>query len=613
MPAASTVDPHAEYKRRSQCRRDAIVRLRSADGRLSTLRGIVFLGTVGLLWGIFASSSLSMWWLLVPLVMFLSLVVRHERVADRLSRAERAVEYYQRAQDRLNDRWRDSGATGDRYVNRSHPYTDDLDVFGSGSLFQLISRARTQIGEDMLAEWLSAPAEVGTIPARQQAIGELRGTLDLREELALLPAEVHDEVDQNRLRAWSGEPPQLVPFRQRFGAVLLAVAAVSTGLGWLTGLIGLSPFLGVVMIELVLTGLWGRRLLTVARAADEAACGLRILADVLTVIEMETFACELLREGRRRLESGGRVPSRQIARLRSLIGYLNNSLQNQFFAPMAFLLCLPVHLVHAVETWRSEVGLHVPDWLQSAAEFEALSSLAGYAFEHPDDPFPDIVESGLCYVARNLGHPLLPVADCVRNDVSLNETCRLILVSGSNMSGKSTLLRAVGTNAVLALAGAPVRATSLRLAPVQLGTAMRINDSLQDGQSSFSAAVRRMKQVVDLAGGGPPLLFLLDEILRGTNSHDRRVGAEAVIRELLKSGAFGLVTTHDLALTRIAETLCDVAVNVHFDDQIQGGTMSFDYRMKPGIVTHSNALELMRMMGLEIPTSTTDEHVSERR
>jgi len=600
MSVETPVDPHAEYQRRLQRRRERMVRLQTADRRLSAVRGIVFLGAVGLAWGVFGPASLSLWWFAVPLVTFVLLVVRHNQVADRLIRATKAVAYYQQATERLNDQWTGAGATGERYTDASHPYTADLDVFGCGSLFQLISRARTRIGEDRLAGWLSAPVGVATIRGRQQAIDELRGELDLREELALLPGEVHEGVDQNRLQAWSGEPPHLVPLRQRLGAVVLAIAAIVTGLGWLAGLTSLSAFLIVVMVELVLTGLGARRLLAVARTADEAACGLRILANVLEVMEGETFTCELLHGIRARLDTGGRLPSRQIARLQNLIGYLNNCLQNQFFAPIGFLLCLPVHLIHAVETWRSEVGPHVPEWLQSTGEFEALSSLAGYAFEHPDDPFPEIVESGLCYVARGLGHPLLPIADCVRNDIALGDTHRLVLISGSNMSGKSTLLRAVGTNAVLGFVGAPVRATSLQLAPVQLGTAMRVNDSLQDGRSSFSAAVGRLKRVVDLAGGNPPLLFLLDEILQGTNSHDRRVGAEAVIRGLIDAGAFGLVTTHDLALTKIAETLGPTAVNVHFEDNLRGGKMTFDYRMKPGVITHSNALELMRMMGLEV-------------
>ena len=188
----------------------------------------------------------------------------------------------------------------------------------------------------------------------------------------------------------------------------------------------------------------------------------------------------------------------------------------------------------------------------------------------------------------------------MRNDLALGGELRLVLVSGSNMSGKSTLLRTVGTNVVLALAGAPVRAKRLRVSRFQVGTAMRVNDSLQAGASLFYAVIRRLKSVVELAGRDPTLLFLLDEILQGTNSHDRRVGAEGVIRKLVESGAIGLVTTHDLALTKIVESLGSRAVNIHFEDRLINGRMTFDYRIRPGVVERSNALELMRMMGLEV-------------
>jgi DNA mismatch repair ATPase MutS len=201
---------------------------------------------------------------------------------------------------------------------------------------------------------------------------------------------------------------------------------------------------------------------------------------------------------------------------------------------------------------------------------------------------------------RQLGHPLLPNSACVRNDVRLGEDLRLILVSGSNMSGKSTLLRTIGTNVVLALSGAPVCAESLRLSPMQVGTAMRIQDSLQDGKSLFYSVVSRLKMVVDLSHEDRPLLFLLDEILQGTNSHDRRVGAEGVIRKLVEVGTLGLVTTHDLALTEIVDSLNGQAKNCHFEDQLINGKMTFDYTIRPGVVQKSNALELMRLLGLDV-------------
>jgi DNA mismatch repair ATPase MutS len=256
--------------------------------------------------------------------------------------------------------------------------------------------------------------------------------------------------------------------------------------------------------------------------------------------------------------------------------------------------------VHGIQKWRRRYGHCIDQWLDTVGEFEAVLSLASHAREHPRDPFPELVEPGPLFEGSQLAHPLLPESTAVRNDVSLSAATPLIMVSGSNMSGKSTLLRTVGTNAVLALAGAPVRAQRLRLSSLQVGSAMRVHDSLQDGKSLFYANLTRLRAIVALAGKTPPLLFLLDEILQGTNSHDRRIGAEAVIRKLLDGGAIGLVTTHDLELTRIVESLDGRAVNVHFADQLVDGKMTFDYRIHPGVVERSNALELMRMMGLDV-------------
>lgn len=233
-------------------------------------------------------------------------------------------------------------------------------------------------------------------------------------------------------------------------------------------------------------------------------------------------------------------------------------------------------------------------------QFEALAALAGQAYEHPGDPFPEIVDAGPRLEGEGLAHPLLPEAQAVRNDVRFTGDLRLLMISGSNMSGKSTLLRTVGVNTVLALAGAPVRATRLVVSPLAVAACMRVQDSLQRGMSHFYAEIKRLRTIVDLCDGPQPVLFLLDEILHGTNSHDRRVGAEALIGGLLERGALGLVTTHDLALSEIAGKLEPQAINVHFADHLEGERMVFDYRLQPGVVRKSNALELMRAVGLEV-------------
>lgn len=603
-PAEQPDTPRREYEARRDDRRAEQGQLEAQDDRLATMRGGVFLGSLILLGFIIWGNGVSATWLALPGVVFIGLVVAHAGVARRLVRAKRAVAYYDRALDRLADRWQGTGVSGERYRDSDHPYSGDLDIFGRGSLFQLLCGSRTRIGEDTLADWLSNAAAPDVIQERQQSVDELRNEIDFREEQTLLDAEVHDEIDQNHLRVWAAAEPQPVPHWQRTAATILGGLAILTGIGWIAGF-GLWPFLLVVTAEtLVYAGLLSQ-IRAVASDADEAGSGLAILSQVLELLERQQFSSPLLARLHKSLDTDGHPPSWQIGRLRNLIGYLNNCLQNQFFGPVAFVLGIPVHVVHRVEQWREHVGPHIPDWLDAVGQTESLSSLACFAFEHPDDPFPEIVtESEVpAFDGDEIGHPLLPADRCIHNSVSLGRNMRLIMVSGSNMSGKSTLLRTVGINTVLAMCGAPVRATRLTLTPLQVGTAMRVHDSLQDGASLFYSEISRVKRIVEFAGQTPPLLFLLDELLAGTNSHDRRVGADGIIRQLVERGAIGLVTTHDLALTEIVETLDGAAQNVHLEDHLINGQMYFDYRVRPGVVKKSNALELMRMVGLDVGDS----------
>ena len=599
MPDKPLKPPQDEYLDRMQSRTAVVSTLQLADSRIATARGLIFLA--GIVLTVLAVQGVcSPGWILLPVLAFVALVVWHGRVLKRLSAARLAVTYYELGRKRLDDEWFGIGPTGDRYQDPNHVYSGDLDLFGNGSLFQLLCRARTRLGEDTLADWLRSPAAPEEIQQRQQSVKELASELDLREELALLGAEVHDELNQNRLREWSVEPPAPVEAWRRGLAVILAAATLTGLVLWLGFGYRLSVFVAPLLVEIVFVASSARTIRRVFDSVDIGNIGLQILSEVLVVIEARQFESQLLVNSRKDLDTDGLPPSAQIARLHRLTGWLNNSLQNQFFFPFAFALCLPLHLVHAIEKWREDVGSHIPQWLDVVGRFEALTSLAGHSYERPDDPFPEVVASGPMFEGVELGHPLLPNAECVRNDLSLDQSRQLVLISGSNMSGKSTLLRTVGTNVVLALAGGPVRAKSLRLSSMQVGTAMRISDSLQDGRSLFYSVLRRLKAVVDLAEGERPLLFLLDEILQGTNSHDRRVGSEGVIKKLIEQGAVGLVTTHDLALTDIVRELNGKAENAHFEDHIENGEMTFDYKIRPGVVQKSNALELMRMIGLDV-------------
>jgi DNA mismatch repair ATPase MutS len=334
-------------------------------------------------------------------------------------------------------------------------------------------------------------------------------------------------------------------------------------------------------------------------SVDEATHELRLISEVLALLEHHAFHAPLLARLRNSLDAEGAPPSRQIARLNRIMDNLD-SRENVFVRLLEpFLLWTPYWAIQ-VEEWRKHSGPAVRRWLEAVGDFEALSSIAGYSFEHPEDPFPELIESGACFEAEGAAHPLIPEGRAVRNDFSIGGELRIVVVSGSNMSGKSTFLRTLGVNAVLAQMGAPVRARKLRVSPLAVAASIRISDSLNEGISRFYAEILRLRQIIGLTAQDLPVLFLIDEFMHGTNSHDRRIGAEAMARSLVERGAIGLITTHDLALAGIADELGPKAANVHFEDFIEDGKIHFDYRMRPGVVRKSNAIELMRSVGLDV-------------
>jgi hypothetical protein len=550
-------------------------------------------------WAAFWQGSLSGWWLASPLAAFLALLLWHDRILRDRELAERAVRCYERGLARIEDRWAGTGEPGDRFHDPAHPYAEDLDLFGKGGLFELLSTARTRAGEDTLARWLlqSAPPEI--VLERQAAVAELRSKLDLREDLALLGEDVRASGDPKALIAWAESPPVLALGAGRVAATALSLAMLICGSYW-----AWAPSIPARIALLCMLGInsafglaFRRRVLMVTARVDDAQHDLSLLAKVLARLERERFTSVRLTHLRTALESTP-AASHRIAHLNRWMELLD-SRENWLMRIVGPPLLYTTQITFAIEAWRADSGPHVRRWIEAAGEFEALSALAGYAYEHPQDPFPEVSGGEPCFEAEGLGHPLLPAYRCVRNDLKLGGDLRLLVVSGSNMSGKSTLLRSAGVSAVMAMAGAPVRATRLRISSLCVGASIRSTDSLQDGTSRFYAEITRLRKLVDLAAAGS-LLFLIDELLNGTNSHDRQIGAEAVVRGLVNRGAIGLVTTHDLALTQIAAAMEPRGTNVHFEDHLEDGKITFDYIMRPGVVRKSNALELMRSVGLDI-------------
>jgi hypothetical protein len=632
-------DPRAEYQRRlSACRADE-ARLLRIDERVSYARLATLAVAVVIGWMVLRRSSLlSWWWLALPAIGFIALVLWHDRVIRARQRLARIVAWYERGLARIDDRWMGTGERGDRFRNEAHLFAIDLDLFGDGSLFQLLNTAQTRAGEETLAAWLATPAPASdaspaSAPAtgsatrdaileRQAAVRDLMTRTGLREDLATAGVDVRAEVNPDVLVQWATKAPVLRGRWGRVAAAILGGIAAIAAAGAISDATDLSLLLVSLFVNALFGGSYRWRVDSVVHAAADPARELKVLAEVLARLQHESFSAERLKALRGALEdsssgtadgsrSGGGAAGhaeavRAVRRLRWIVE-MHDWEHNIFFAPIAAGLLWGTQCAFAIEAWRERHGPAVAAWLQIVGEFEALASLAAYTYEHPADPFPEIVEmehrserSVPVYEAEQLAHPLIPRARAVPNDVRLGASPQALIVSGSNMSGKSTLLRSVGINAVLALAGAPVRARRLRLSPVAIGATLRIQDSLQAGRSRFYAEITRIRQLVDVARGRHALLFLLDELFHGTNSHDRVAGAHGVLQSLLDLDAIGLVTTHDLALAAIADTLAPRVANVHFDDSLVDGEIHFDYRLKPGPVTRSNALALMRAVGLDV-------------
>jgi hypothetical protein len=599
-------DPRAEYDRRLDAWRTRIAALDRSHLRISNLRLLTVGAAAVACWLAFARGAIAPVWIVAFAVLFVALMVVHARVLQRLERAQRAERWYLRGLDRLTGSWPGKGRPGARFLD-DHPYAQDLDLFGRGSVFELLNTASTEAGEETLAGWLRAPAVIAEIAARQTASGELRAKIDFREDLAVLAAE--SEVSRTGgLASWATSAPAgLSRFAQ---SVLAASAVVMVAVTWLvlSERIAARWLIVWLFAESIIALAWRRQVHVVLARIATPDRDLALLSGLLSRIEAEAVTSPRLVDLKALFMTDGVPPSRRVAQLRRLVSWLDST-RNQMFAPIALALLLPQQLAAAIDRWHAAYGARVALWLKAIGELEALAAIGTYGYEHPNDPFPTLADSEPLFASRGLGHPLMVDERSVRNDVTLGgESPGIIVISGSNMSGKSTLLRSVGVNVVLAQAGAPVRATQLALSPLAIGATLRVEDSLQAGHSRFYAEILRIRDIVQAArdGAAPPdgppraMLFLLDEILHGTNSYDRRIGAEAIVRALAHLGAIGLVTTHDLALTELPARLGAVAANMHFEDKLEDGRMTFDYRMRPGVVEHSNALALMRAVGLEI-------------
>lgn len=581
---------------------------------VSNLRGVSF--GVAMVSGIVAitgravevSGSLAA----LGLACFVALLVAHARVIDAEDSAKRWARVNRDAESRVTGKWRELPENGARFQDAAHPYAGDLDLFGPGSLFQRLSVAHTRYGQEALARFLTTAADRDTILARQDAVRVLAPELETRQRLEALALAATEPDGKERAHRPAPDPEPLLAWAESAPTLIEKPALV-----WAARLLPLVSIAGIVgAVSFGLPSLaWGvpvalslalnlatrdttARVFTAVSSTEGAFLRYGAMLEVLERIDLDSA---LLRQMKERISRDGKTPSTAMAEFRRAVSWYDLR-HNGLVHPFANTLLLwDIHCTVLLERWQTSAGKAARDWFRALGELEALSSLAGLLHDDAGVTFPELSEERAVFEAEGLAHPLLGADVRVKNDVKLPEAGRALLVTGSNMSGKSTMLRSMGLAAVMAMAGAPVAAQRLRTSRLAVRTSMRISDSLEQGVSHFYAEVRKLKVVLDATASDLPVFFLLDEVLHGTNSRERQVGARWVLGELIARGAIGAISTHDMELCRLPDHLMSHVEQVHFQESVKDGAMTFDYKLRSGPVTAGNALRLMKIVGLDVP------------
>lgn len=608
------------YRQRKSDFESKLAVAKQKSDRLVLWRPLIFLAIIGLVAGGFWGPVPLLFIPVFPLAgLFVVLVIKHQRLKKQTSYWQRLVDINETALQRLAGKWSQFSNTGNRFINLAHRYAADLNIFGTGSLFQYLNAATSFLGEQALADMLTAPVESKKILPRQQAINDLAVHLEWRQHFQALGLDGKNKLrNPEQLWAWVKAKPLFrigdTPLMRRCEMSpsiqinnkylkLLWILPVLTLLLLILTIINIVP-LYVVLIMLALQMLVfiiTEKLISKVFATTEAAVEeLQRCFALLNCIEQQQFKAPLLLEWQQALLGSGKRASRQIkvlAKIADRMAFRQSPLLHLLVNVAVFW---DLHTLAKLEKWKSVSGLSLQNWFKVIADFEAMSGLAGLLHDHPDWIFPEIVSGKPLLEARGLGHPLIAAGSRICNDIMLSPAGGILVITGSNMSGKSTFLRTVGINLVLAYAGAPVCAQNMRCSLMDIYSSIQLHDNLEQNTSAFYAELKRMKIIVDAARQGTPVIFLLDEIFKGTNSKDRIFCAKTVLEKLNKLTTIGLVTTHDLELGILEQEHPQSIKNYHFTDYIQNNKICFDYRIKPGVSPTTNAVALMKMIGIEV-------------
>jgi MutS domain V len=587
----------AAYEERKAAANGAYARAKASEDRYR-LAALGVGGVVVRAFWIAITRGHGYWTVGVVVAVLVGLVVWMLRNGRQVTRAWRLAALYEKGLDRLSGKERWSGITGEAFAVPGHLYERDLDVLGRHSLFDLLATTRTVVGQAGLARLLLESADAETVRERQAAVRELAGMLDLRERVAMVGRFRFEDVPVESFELWLDEERSGFPGWVRWVLAAVTVAWIAVGLAAWGVPVDRAVLLRLMESLLLAQGmicLWLRPKVRVELEAAQRLVGqTSILREGLRVMSGSGFASETLRVLQREVAEEDRA----VRRLERWL-MVEEHRSKEWFYPVTMALGIGTQMAIALDAWKQRFGVPMRQWLEAWGEFEALLALATYAAEHEENVWPEIVDGAALFEARGMVHPLLWRPDAVANDVVLGAGVQFLLISGSNMAGKSTLLRAVGTNAVLGLAGAPVPARGLRMSALRVGASLAITDSLGEGKSKFLAEVERLRDLLALARETPgESLFLIDEVFSGTNSLDRRVAAEAVLRGLLEAGAIGALSTHDLALAELAEIAALGGRNVHMASSDESDPLGFDYLLKAGVNRTTNGLAIVRLLGL---------------
>ena len=491
---------------------------------------------------------------------------------------------------------------GSNYKPETHEYANDLDIFGRASLYQYINRTNSEQGNKMFADWLLHQALPGMILQRQETVKELTPETGWRQQLQSCGIATKITIaTQQRIEKWLEQP---VSFSGKLLWNILKYLLPAISFSFLTlhliNILDASIFYPLMLLMLAVSFAISKLIIPDYLQLNRIAPELESLSGSISLIEKKEFKTDLIKQLQAKYKTGLVASSESIKKLKKVLDLLDIRLNPLVFIPLNTFLFWDLQQIFTLEKWKIANKHNIRDWFDTLAEIECLSSIANLAFNHPENSFPRISNKEGVFIADSMGHPLIAKEKMVCNSFSTEGVNQMNLITGSNMAGKSTFLRSIGINIVLAMMGSTVFARSLALSPMKVLSSMRVSDNLEESTSTFYAELKKLKEVINSVYNNEKVFLLLDEILRGTNSADRHAGSKALIKQLIHHKAVGLIATHDLELAKLADEFPDKIHNYHFDVQVANDELYFDYKLKRGICQSMNASLLMKKIGIEL-------------